>query len=252
MPSLRIIPCLDVKDGRVVKGVQFLQLRDQGDPVELGRRYWEEGADELVYLDITASHERRRTTVELAHRVAQQLFIPFTVGGGIASVEEAAEVLAQGADKVAINTAALNRPQLITDIAERFGSQAVVVAIDARRREGGAGWDVFAEGGRRRTDREAVEWAREAVERGAGELLVTSMDRDGTTQGYDTELLAAIAEAASVPLIASGGAGAPEHLVEAARSGADGLLVASIVHEGVVSIRQLKQALAEAGFPVRF
>lgn len=252
MPSLRIIPCLDVKDGRVVKGVQFLQLRDQGDPVELGRRYWEEGADELVYLDITASHERRRTAVELAHRVAQQLFIPFTVGGGIASVEEAAEVLAQGADKVAINTAALNRPHLITDIAERFGSQAVVVAIDALRREDSAGWDVFAEGGRRRTDREAVEWAREAVERGAGELLVTSMDRDGTTQGYDTELLAAIAEAASVPLIASGGAGAPEHLVEAARAGADGLLVASIVHEGVVSIRQLKQALAAAGFPVRY
>jgi cyclase len=242
---------LDVKDGRVVKGVQFVDLRDQGDPVALGRRYMAEGADELVYLDITASYERRRTTVELARAVAQELFIPFTVGGGIASVEAAAEVLAEGADKVAINTAALDRPDLIREIADRFGSQAVVVAVDARKRDGSAGWDVYAEGGRRRTGREAVEWVVEAVDRGAGELLITSMDRDGTTAGYDTNLLSAIASAVPIPIIASGGAGRPEHLIEAARAGADGLLVASIVHEGVYSIGQLKQALADAGLPVR-
>lgn len=254
MTTVRVIPCLDVHAGRVVKGTKFLNLRDQGDPVELASRYMEEGADELVFLDITASHEERNTIVELAARVARQLFIPFTVGGGIRSVEDASEILRQGADKVAVNTAAIRRPALITEIAERFGRQAVVLAVDVRRETNPHApprFTVYATGGRERTELEAVEWAREAEALGAGELLVTSMDRDGTLDGYDTELLRAICGAVRVPVIASGGAGRPEHLVEAARAGADAVLVASIVHDGTYSIATLKEALADAGFPVR-
>lgn len=265
MTTVRVIPCLDVHAGRVVKGTKFLDLRDQGDPVELGARYMKEGADELVFLDITASHEERNTMVELAARVARQLFIPFTVGGGIRSVEDASEVLRQGADKVAVNTAAIRNPALITEIAERFGRQAVVLAMDVRRegerpasqigRERGFGvpsiFTVYATGGRERTDLEAVEWARKAEALGAGELLVTSMDRDGTLGGYDIELLRAVSGAVSLPVIASGGAGRPEHLVEAAEAGADAVLVASIVHDGTYTIAMLKDTLALAGLPVR-
>lgn len=250
MTTIRVIPCLDVDAGRVVKGTHFLNLRDQGDPVELGSRYMSEGADELVFLDITASHQARDTAVELAAKVAQRLFIPFTVGGGIRSAEDAAKILRQGADKVAINTAAIRRPELITEVAERFGSQAVVLAIDVRR-EGERHWTVYATGGRERTDLDAVEWARRVEALGAGELLVTSMDRDGTLDGYDAELLRTIAGAVSVPIIASGGAGKPEHLVEAAKAGADAVLVASIVHDGTYTIAALKEALAQAGLPVR-
>lgn len=250
MTTIRIIPCLDVDAGRVVKGTHFLNLRDQGDPVELGSRYMSEGADELVFLDITASHQARDTAVELAAKVAQRLFIPFTVGGGIRSAEDAAKILRQGADKVAINTAAIRRPELITEVAERFGSQAVVLAIDVRR-EGERHWTVYATGGRERTELDAVEWARRAEALGVGELLVTSMDRDGTLGGYDTKLLRTIADAVSVPIIASGGAGKPEHLVEAAKAGADAVLVASMVHDGTYTIAALKEALAQAGLPVR-
>jgi cyclase len=265
MTTIRVIPCLDVHAGRVVKGTKFLNLRDQGDPVELAARYMKEGADELVFLDITASHEERSTIVELAARVARQLFIPFTVGGGIRSVEDAADILRQGADKVAVNTAAIRKPALITEIAERFGRQAVVLAMDVRREGECASpvppiqdvpppsprFTVYATGGRERTELEAVEWARKAEALGAGELLVTSMDRDGTLDGYDTELLRAICGAVRVPVIASGGAGRPEHLVEAATAGADAVLVASIVHDGTYTIATLKDALADAGFPVR-
>lgn len=254
MTTIRVIPCLDVHAGRVVKGTKFVNLRDQGDPVELASRYMKEGADELVFLDITASHEKRNTMVELAARVARQLFIPFTVGGGIRSVEEAAEVIRQGADKVAVNTAAIRRPALITEIAERFGRQAVVLAMDVRRGSSSyapSRFAVYETGGRVRTNLEAVEWAREAEALGAGELLVTSMDRDGTLDGYDTELLRAICGAVRIPVIASGGAGRPEHLVEAAKAGAAAVLVASIVHDGTYTLSALKGALALAGFPVR-
>lgn len=254
MTTIRVIPCLDVHAGRVVKGTKFVDLRDQGDPVELASRYMEKGADELVFLDITASHEKRDTMVELAAHVARQLFIPFTVGGGIRSVAEAADILRQGADKVAVNTAAIRRPTLITEIAERFGRQAVVLAMDVRREPSSYApprFAVYATGGRERTELEAVAWAREAEALGTGELLVTSMDRDGTLDGYDAELLRAICGAVSIPVIASGGAGRPEHLVEAAKAGADAVLVASIVHSGTYTIARLKDALARAGFPVR-
>jgi cyclase len=247
----RVIPCLDVDAGRVVKGTNFVGLRDAGDPVELAERYDAEGADELVFLDITASHEARETIVELARRTADNVFIPFTIGGGIRSVEDAQAVLDAGADKVSVNSAALDRPELLTELAETFGTQCVVIAIDAKRRDGG--WDVYVNGGRTLVEgREAVAWAREAVERGAGEVLLTSMDRDGTTDGYDLELTRAVAAAVPVPVIASGGAGELEHLSEAiSEGGADAVLCASIFHYGTYRVRDAKQHLAERGIPVR-
>jgi len=245
----RVIPCLDVKDGRVVKGVRFLGLRDAGDPVELAKHYEEEGADELVFLDITATREDRKTIVELASRSAEELFIPFAVGGGIGSLADAQAVLDAGAEKVSVNSAALRDPTLIEALANRFGSQCVVLAIDARR--SGRGWEAYAAGGTVPTGRDAVQWAREGVERGAGEILLTSMDRDGTTDGYDLELTAAVARSVPVPVIASGGAGELDHLVEAIEAGADAVLCASIFHYGRYTIAQAKEHLARAGIPVR-
>jgi cyclase len=247
----RVIPCLDVDAGRVVKGTNFVDIRDAGDPVELAARYDAEGADELVFLDITASHESRDTIVELARRTADNVFIPFTIGGGIRTVEDAQAVLDAGADKVSVNSAALDRPELISELAEVFGSQSVVIAIDAKRAEGG--WDVYVNGGRTKVEgREAVAWAKEATERGAGEVLLTSMDRDGTTDGYDLELTRAVAEAVSVPVIASGGAGELNHLVEAVERGsADAVLCASIFHYGAHTVGEAKKRMAEAGIPVR-
>ncbi len=248
---IRVVPCLDVKDGRVVKGVNFVGLRDAGDPVELAARYDREGADEVVFLDITASHEQRDTIVDLARHTAEEVFIPFTIGGGLRSVDDVRAVLAAGADKVSINSAAVRAPELISRCAERFGSQCIVVAIDAKRREEG-GWEVYLNGGRLPTGREAVEWAIEAAGNGAGELLVTSMDRDGTKDGFDNELLAAIDREVRVPLIASGGAGTLAHFAEAALVGhADAVLAASVFHDGVYSIAQVKRAMAAAGVPVR-
>jgi cyclase len=249
---IRVVPCLDVNRGRVVKGVNFVGLRDAGDPVELAARYDAEGADELVFLDITASHEQRATIVELARHTAEEVFIPFTIGGGLRTEEDVREVLAAGADKVSINSAAVRDPALIERCANRFGSQCIVVAIDAKRREDGDGWEVYLNGGRLNTGLEAVAWAREAAERGAGELLVTSMDRDGTKDGFDCELLAAIDAAVRVPLIASGGAGTLAHFAEAVTKGhADAVLAASVFHDGVYSIAQVKQAMADAGVSVR-
>jgi len=247
----RVIPCLDVDAGRVVKGTNFVGLRDAGDPVELAERYDAEGADELVFLDITASHEKRETIVELARRTADNVFIPFTIGGGIRSVEDAQAVLDAGADKVAVNSSALARPELLTELGDHFGAQCVVVAIDAKLEDDG--WGVYVNGGRRRAGgRDAVSWAVEAVERGAGEVLLTSMDRDGTNDGYEIELTRAVADAVPVPVIASGGAGTLEHLSEAiANGGADAVLCASIFHYGTFRVRDAKQHLAEAGVPVR-
>ncbi len=247
----RVIPCLDVDEGRVVKGTNFVGLRDAGDPVELAARYDAEGADELVFLDITASHERRETIVELARRTADNVFIPFVIGGGIRSPDDAQAVLDAGADKVSVNSAALARPELIGELAEVFGSQCVVIAIDAKRRDGG--WDVYVNGGRTLVEgREAVAWAREATERGAGEVLLTSMDRDGTTDGYDLELTRAVAEAVAVPVIASGGAGELRHLSEGITEGrADAVLCASIFHYGKHTVGEAKEHLREAGIPVR-
>jgi cyclase len=247
----RVIPCLDVDAGRVVKGTNFVGLRDAGDPVELAARYDSEGADELVFLDITASHEGRETIVELARRTADNVFIPFTIGGGIRSAADAQAVLDAGADKVSVNSAALERAALIDELAEVFGSQCVVVAIDALRRDGG--WDVYVEGGRRRIPgRQAAAWAREATGRGAGEVLLTSMDRDGTTDGYDLELTRAVADEVAVPVIASGGAGELRHLSEGILTGgADAVLCASIFHYGTHTVREAKEHLREAGIPVR-
>ncbi len=248
----RVIPCLDVDRGRVVKGTNFVGLRDAGDPVELAARYDAEGADELVFLDITASHEERETIVELARRTADNVFIPFTIGGGIRSVEDAQAVLDAGADKVSINSAALARPELVGELAQVFGAQCVVVAIDAKRRHN-SGWDVYVNGGRTLVEgREAVAWAREVAERGAGEILLTSMDRDGTTDGYDVELTRAVSDAVSIPVIASGGAGELDHLSEAiAEGGADAVLCASIFHYGTYRVRDAKRHLSEADIPVR-
>ena len=263
----RVIPCLDVDAGRVVKGTNFVDIRDAGDPVELAERYDAEGADELVFLDITASHERRETIVELARQTADNVFIPFTIGGGIRSVEDAQAVLDAGADKVSVNSAALERPDLLNELSAVFGAQCVVIAIDAKRRSAGKGsgtrdappdhsgdaeWDVYKNGGRVRTAREAVEWAREAVERGAGEVLLTSMDRDGTGDGYELELTRAVAGAVDVPVIASGGAGELPHLVEAITDGhADAVLSASIFHYDRHTVAEAKAAMSAAGIPVR-
>jgi cyclase len=247
----RVIPCLDVDAGRVVKGTEFVNLRDAGDPVELAAHYDAEGADEVVFLDITATHEKRDTIVELARRSADELFVPFTIGGGIRGVGDAQAVLDAGADKVSVNSAAVARPQLIDELANVLGAQCVVLAIDAKRRADGDGWEVYVAGGRTATGRDVVEWAREGVERGAGETLLTSMDRDGTEDGYDLELTHAVSEAVSVPVIASGGAGELDHLVAALQAGADAALCASIFHYGQFTVREAKEHLARAGISVR-
>lgn len=250
-----MIPCLDVTDGRVVKGTNFVDLVDAGDPVELAARYDLEGADELVFLDITASSDNRDTTVEMVRRVADEVYIPFTVGGGIRTLEDARRMLRAGADKVSVNTAAVERPELISEIAREFGAQCVVCAIDAKRRsddDATAGWEVYLHGGRTATGIDAVEWAREAVRRGAGEILLTSMDRDGTRQGFDLVLTEAIADAVSVPVIASGGVGSIEHIVEGVTVGrADAVLAASIFHFREHTIAEAKAQMADAGIPVR-
>lgn len=250
MPAKRIIPCLDVAEGRVVKGVRFKELRDAGDPAELAALYQREGADELVFLDITASSEGRRILLDAVERTADEVFIPLTVGGGVRSVGDVAELLTHGADKVSVNTAALEDPALITRCAEIFGSQCVVLAVDARRREGG--WEVYSHGGRRATGRDAVEWAAAGERLGAGEVLLTSMDRDGTQEGYDVELLRAVGAAVRLPVIASGGAGSAEHMCRAmVEGGADAALAASIFHFGEVSIGAVKEELAARGLEVR-
>jgi imidazole glycerol-phosphate synthase subunit HisF len=246
----RVIPCLDVDKGRVVKGTNFVGLRDAGDPVELAERYDAEGADELVFLDITASHEQRDTIVQLARRTADNVFIPFTIGGGIRSREDAQAVLDAGADKVSVNSAAVARPDLMNELADTFGAQCVVLAIDGKRVDGRL--QVFVNGGRVPTGRDVVEWAREGAERGAGEILLTSMDRDGTKDGYDLELTRAVAEAVDIPVIASGGAGELAHLSEAITAArADAVLVASIFHYGQYKIRDAKEHLRASGIPVR-
>jgi cyclase len=248
----RVIPCLDVADGRVVKGTRFVDLVDEGDPPELAERYAAEGADELVFLDISAAPEGRGTLLDIVERTARRAFIPLTVGGGVRSVDDMRAVLRAGADKVSLNTAAVADPDLIAACATRFGRQAVVVAIDARRRAGKDGWEVVVKGGREATELDAIAWAEQAVERGAGELLVTSMDRDGTRSGYDTELLRAITDRVTVPVIASGGAAGPADFVAAIRDGgADAVLAASIFHRRIHSIAAVKAAMAEAGLPVR-
>ena len=245
----RVIPCLDVDAGRVVKGTGFVDLRDAGDPVELAARYDAAGADELVFLDITATSDRRETVVELARSAAEAVFIPFTVGGGIRSVLDAQAVLDAGADKVSVNSAALARPELIDELVRTFGSQCVVLAIDAKGHAGG--WEAYLAGGRRPTGRDAVRWGREAVERGAGEILLTSMDRDGTSDGYDLGLIAAVAGVVGVPVIASGGAGGLEDLAPAIVAGADAVLCASIFHYGRHTVAEAKQRLAQDGIAVR-
>jgi cyclase len=246
----RIIPCLDVKDGHVVKGVQFLDLRDAGDPVEAAMAYDAQGADELVFLDITASHEDRSIMLDVVRRTAEVLYIPFTVGGGLRTVDDVRMLLRAGAEKVSFNTAALARPAVLREAAERFGSQCIVVAIDARRQ--GPGWKVYSHGGRRPTGRDAVAWAQEAVALGAGEILLTSMDRDGTKEGYDLQLTRAVADAVPVPVIASGGAGTLEHFREAfVEADASGALAASLFHFGTYTIGEVKAYLAEHGVEVR-
>jgi cyclase len=248
----RVIPCLDVTDGRVVKGIEFVDLRDAGDPVELAAFYNREGADELVFLDITASSDSRKTMMDVVARTAGEVFIPLTVGGGVRQVEDIRALLAAGADKVSINTAAIHHPKLITAGAERFGRQCIVVAIDARREPERGSWGVYTHGGRRTSGLDVIEWARRAAELGAGELLVTSMDRDGTKEGYDLPLLEAIARAVSIPVIASGGAGTLHHMVEALEPGrADAVLAASIFHFGEYRVRDAKRYLAKHGIPVR-
>ena len=252
MFTKRIIPCLDVNNGRVVKWVNFVNLRDAGDPVEIAAAYDQAGADELVFLDITASSDARGTVVEMVRKVAEKVFIPFTVGGGIRTVEDFRAILREGADKVSVNSAAISNPQLISDAADKFGRQCVVVAIDARRRADGSGWNIFKNGGRIDTGLDAVEWARKVDALGAGEILLTSMDCDGTKAGYDLELTRTIAEAVSVPVIASGGAGRLEHFYDAlTEGGADAALAASLFHYKELEIMQVKDYLAQRGVPVR-
>jgi imidazole glycerol-phosphate synthase subunit HisF len=252
MKVARVIPCLDVTDGRVVKGTNFVDLRDAGDPVELAARYDAEGADELVFLDITASSDQRDTMIDVVHRTAEQVFIPFTVGGGIRSLADARRMLRAGADKVSVNTAAVERPALITEIAAEFGAQCVVCAIDAKRRAHGAGFEVYLHGGRTPTGLDVVRWAERAVASGAGEILLTSMDRDGTKEGFDLDLTRAVADGVGVPVIASGGVGDLDHLVEGIESGrADAVLAASIFHFGEYTVAEAKAAMAAAGITVR-
>jgi cyclase len=251
MLAKRIIPCLDVRDGRVVKGVNFVGIRDAGDPVECARRYDAEGADEITFLDITASHEARGALLDIVRRTADVVFTPLTVGGGVRSPDDVRALLEAGADKVSINTSAVVRPELVSDVSGAWGAQAIVVAIDAKRREGGGGWEVFTHGGRRPTGLDAIEWAQRMAELGAGEILLTSMDRDGTKAGYDLQLLRRVVDAVTIPVVASGGVGTLEHLREGLREGADAALAASIFHDGIYSIAQVKQFLLKAGVVVR-
>lgn len=252
MHTKRVIPCLDIKDGRVVKGINFVNLRDAGDPADVASAYDAAGADEVVFLDITASSDSRDTQLEWVRQVASRLFIPFTVGGGIRTVEDFRDILREGADKISVNSAAIMNPRLISDAADKFGSQCVVVAIDAKRRPDGSGWNIYKNGGRVDMGQDAVEWAAEAERRGAGEILLTSMDRDGTKAGYDLELTKAVAEAVKIPVIASGGAGKVEHFYEAlADAGAEAVLAASLFHYKELEIRQVKTYLRERGISVR-
>lgn len=252
MFTKRIIPCLDVHNGRVVKGVNFVNLQDAGDPVEIGAAYGKAGADELIFLDITASSDARETMVDMVRKVAETVFIPFTVGGGIRTVEDFRRLLREGADKISINSSAIDNPKLITDAAEKFGRQCVVVAIDAKRRSDGSGWNVYKHGGRIDTGLDAIEWAQKADHMGAGEILLTSMDCDGTKAGYDCELTAQIAQCVSVPVIASGGAGTKEHFFEALTKGkADAALAASLFHYKELEIKELKSYLQDKGVSVR-
>ena len=251
MVSKRIIPCLDVKDGRVVKGIQFVNLRDAGDPVEVAKKYSDEGADEITFLDITASHEKRKTMIDVVERTASEVFVPLTVGGGLRTVDDVRKLLLAGADKVTINTAAITDPEFVKRASDRFGSQCIVIAIDARRKNSG-GWEVFTHGGRNPTGIDTVSWAAMMENFGAGEILLTSMDRDGTEDGYDLELTRTISETVGIPVIASGGAGQLEHLLEAVEEGrADAVLCASIFHYGKYSINEAKEFLSEKGVLVR-
>ena len=250
--AVRVIPCLDVDGGRVVKGVNFQGLRDAGDPVELAKRYDEEGADELTFLDISASHEGRATTMEIVSATAEQVFIPLTVGGGVGSVEDVDRLLRAGADKVAVNTAAIRRPELVSEIADRFGRQVLVLSVDARRATGtSSGFEVTTHGGRQSAGLDAVEWARRATALGAGEILLNAMDADGTRDGFDVDLVRLVRMAVTIPVIASGGAGAAEHFPPAVAAGADAVLAASVFHFGTLSVHDVKAALAAAGHPVR-
>jgi cyclase len=250
--AVRVIPCLDVEAGRVVKGVNFRELRDAGDPVELAKVYDAEGADELTFLDISASHEGRATTMDTVSRTAEQVFIPLTVGGGVSDVGHVGALLRAGADKVAVNTAAIRRPELVAEIADRFGNQVLVISLDARRADGTeSGFEVTTHGGRRSAGVDAVEWARRAAELGAGELLLNAMDADGTREGFDVELIELVRREVSIPVIASGGAGRAEHFPAAVRAGADAVLAASVFHFGTLRIADVKQSLASADLPVR-
>jgi len=250
--AVRVIPCLDVDGGRVVKGINFRELRDAGDPVELAKVYDAEGADELTFLDISASHEGRATTMEIVSRTAEQVFIPLTVGGGVSRVEDVDRLLRSGADKVAVNTAALRRPELVADIADRFGNQVLVLSVDARRAPGtDSGFEVTTHGGRQSAGKDAVAWAVEAARLGAGEILLNAMDADGTQDGFDLELIRLVRAEVSIPVIASGGAGATEHFPPAVEAGADAVLAATVFHFGTLRIGDVKQTLAAAGHPVR-
>ena len=249
--SVRVIPCLDVDGGRVVKGINFTELRDAGDPVELARTYDAEGADELTFLDISASHEGRATTMEVVSRCAEEVFIPLTVGGGVSSVEDVIRLLRAGADKVAMNTAAIHRPELIAEVADRFGSQVLVLSVDARRAATDSGFEVTTHGGRRSAGLDAIEWAARAAELGAGEILLNAMDADGTQDGFDLELIRAVRREVTIPVIASGGAGAVEHFAPAVDAGADAVLAATVFHFGTLRIGDVKAGLAKAGHPVR-
>ena len=248
---MRIIPCLDVDAGRVVKGTRFTNLRDAGDPVELAALYDSEGADEIVFYDITASHEQRHTATELARRAAEEVFVPYTIGGGVRTVDDMRAMLRAGADKVSINTAAVKNPDLIDEAAERFGSQCVVLSVDVKRRESGPGWEVYLNGGRVNTGRDAISWLVEGERRGAGEFVLNSIDADGTETGYDLDLISAVAEKTSLPIVASGGAGSPEHMIAAVNAGAGAVLAASIFHFGEWSIAEVKEHMRQAGLPVR-
>lgn len=249
--AVRVIPCLDVDGGRVVKGINFTELRDAGDPVELARTYDAEGADELTFLDISASHEGRATTMEVVSRCAEEVFIPLTVGGGVSSVEDVNRLLRAGADKVAMNTAAIHRPELIAEVADRFGSQVLVLSVDARRAATDSGFEVTTHGGRNSAGLDAIEWAARGAELGAGEILLNAMDADGTQDGFDLELIRAVRREVTIPVIASGGAGAVEHFAPAVDAGADAVLAATVFHFGTLRIGDVKAGLARAGHPVR-